>query len=364
MVIARTPYERVAEIDVGSQLENLRRHYAKLQHDKELKGKRAEKKAMHAGPSETQLRLYREGVHNISTLKMDEELERAQFTAKVRCASPSPTCDRLYEQGLLKVLASRTREDERKKEAAASPYLRRKATGISSPVCDRLYQQGVDKVKAARSSSRTKSDIVTSPSIRSASPNRTCDRLYNHGKQKIRSARSRSNTPLRSQDELLRKLASSPSKRSNSIDRMYENGKAKLRSTSQPRRHENTNRQDEKIKTLASTATVRAVSPHLNRLYEKGKAKLRSSSNARTRLPPTSTVSQYKVMGGSPRVHTRNRGGLCQVGTSENRERDSERAHAEDVNEIREQRPGHVAPFSSEGPEAFDISIDGEDISV
>jgi hypothetical protein len=359
MVIARTPYERVAEIDVGSQLENLRRHYAKLQHDKELKGKRAEKKAMHARPSETQLRLYREGVHKISTLKMDEELERAQFTAKVRCASPSPICDRLYEQGLLKVLARRTREDERKKEAAASPYLRRKATGISSPVCDRLYQQGVDKVKAERSSSRTKSDIVTSPSIRSASPNRTCDRLYNHGKQKIRSARSRSNTPLRSQDELLRKLASSPSKRSNSIDRMYENGKAKLRSTSQPRRHENTNGQDEKIKTLASTSattttttttTVRAVSPNLNRLYEKGKANY---------LPPTSTASQYKVVGGSPYVKSRNTiGGLCQVGTSENREHDSERAHTEDVNEIREQRPG------TEGPEAFDISIDGEDISV
>ena len=173
VTIQRTPYERGdAEIDVASELEKLRAHYAELQNEKTLKEKKAMTKAMKARPSPVQLRLYNEGVDKMSALKMSEEFEKTHdHFPNVRSASPSPICDRLYAEGMAaKVLSNRSQDVERKQRVPPSPQSRRKIT--SSPVCDRLYQEGLAKV--ARNSSRARSNSLNKPpSIRSASPNPT-----------------------------------------------------------------------------------------------------------------------------------------------------------------------------------------------
>lgn len=205
-MVTRIPYERETDnIDVKSELENLRQHYANLQHQKELKKGKALKKAMTARPSAAQLRLYREGVHKISTLKLDEEQRKAfdPYAVPVasRNSSPSPVHNRLYEQGMLKKL----HQAQEEKRSRPSPLSRKSIT--SSPICDRLYLEGVAKMKARNSSvprherssssssrksnirSRSKTRTQTSDgvSIRGSSPNPTCDRLYEQGKAKLRS---------------------------------------------------------------------------------------------------------------------------------------------------------------------------------
>jgi len=331
VTIQRTPYEHGdAVIDVASELEKLRAHYAELQNEKKLKEKKAMDKAMKARPSPVQLRLYNEGVDKMSALKMCEEFEKKQdeFAPNVRSASPSPICDRLYAEGMAaKVLSNLSQDVERKQRVPPSPQSRRKIT--SSPVCDRLYQEGLSQV--ARNSSRARSNSLNKPpSIRSSSPspNPTCDRLYEQGMDKIRSTsqtRGRDNTPL-SQDEKLRKLAASPSKRSNSIDRMYEYGKAKLRATSRS----NSSR---------------------TRTAEKGNAKLHFAPNSR--LPPPSTTSPYKVSRGrSPPAASHDRHGLDQISD------DPEPTREDSVNMgLPEMKIGEqTTVFSPEEPANDDVS--------
>lgn len=210
-MVKRIPYEREADnIDVKSELENLRQHYANLQYQKELEKGKAWQKAMTAKPSEAQLRLYKEGVHKITTMKLDEEQKKSYDPYSVRASSrnASPVCDRLYEQGMIKKL-HQAKEEQR---SDPSPSSRRNRIA-SSPACDRLYTEGVAKLRArkssiprrGRSSSSSRKNISANQrrsissdryidddtrrgiSIRSSSPNPTCDRLYEKGKAKLRS---------------------------------------------------------------------------------------------------------------------------------------------------------------------------------
>ena len=271
----RIPYEReTEEIDVKSELEKLRRHYAELQEEKRTKEEVALKKAMVAGPSKVQLRLYNEGVNKLTALKNEEEVRKAHdpFAINVRNASPSPTCDRLYEQGMMKKLL---REEQEKMRISSSSNSSRR-TISSSPVHNRLYEEGVAKVRARNvSAPRTGSP----PSVRrSPSPNQTFSRLYNDGVRKIRSARSRSSSASRkplSDDERRRKLLASATKRSPSIERLYEQGKAKLRSRSKTR-YDTMSRERENQK----------------------------KPQALSRLPPSSAACGYKVRGRSPAAGT------------------------------------------------------------
>ena len=245
-MVTRVPYNHnEGKINVTSELENLRRHYAELQHKKqELKGK-AMKRAIHGKVSETQIRLYKEGVHKISTLKIreEEQLEKAidrGGTVHSRNPSPSPVCDRLYEQGMLH------KKDREERTQPPSPCSsRRKVT--SSPVCDRLYIDGLAKIKARRSSSTQKNDM-----------NSSSDRKH---------------TPL-------------SRRRSNSIDRLYQQGVEKIRSRS-------------KTRNPVERKSIRSISPNAtcDRLYEQGKAKLRSHS--KPRLPPSSATH---IRGRTPTV--------------------------------------------------------------
>jgi len=98
MTTRRIPYNRDSSVDVSSELEKLRKHYADLQSEKKVKNEIAMKKAMNAKPSTTQLRWYKEGVNKIANQKFEEALEKANdaYALDVRSASPSPICDRLY----------------------------------------------------------------------------------------------------------------------------------------------------------------------------------------------------------------------------------------------------------------------------
>jgi len=129
MKIQRTPYEREAEIDVASELEKLRKHYAVLQQEKQTKHKKAMAKAMNARPSEAQLRLYREGVNKIRALKCEEELDKAKH----------PTVD---AEVMLKTLSIRTQEDERNQQEAPSPYTRPKPTSSRYPAVLQMRNLG------------------------------------------------------------------------------------------------------------------------------------------------------------------------------------------------------------------------------
>ncbi len=185
-MVIRIPYERESDdIDVNTELENLRHHYAKLQQEKEMKKEGARRKAMKAKPSEAQLRLYREGVHKISSLKLDEDQKKAfdpfAVPTRSRTASPSPVCDRLYEQGMLK--KHHQAEEERLKQLPLSP--RRSVS--SSPLCDRLYQEGVAKIKARNSSVPRHERSSSKGPRRNTSVGRRVNELYELGKTKIRS---------------------------------------------------------------------------------------------------------------------------------------------------------------------------------
>ena len=186
-MVLRIPYERESDdIDVNTELENLRHHYAKLQQEKEMKKEGARRKAMKAKPSEAQLRLYREGVHKISSLKLDEDQKKAfdPFAVPIssRNASPSPVCDRLYEQGMLK----KHHQAEEEKRLKQLPLSTRRNVS-SSPLCDRLYQEGVAKIKA-RNSSVPRHERSSSKGPRRNTPvGRRVNELYELGKTKIRS---------------------------------------------------------------------------------------------------------------------------------------------------------------------------------
>lgn len=218
-------------VDVGSELEKLRRHYADLQREKQEGKQRAAERAMSARPTPTQLRLYQKGVDRISTQKMEEEIEKNfdPFTVEVRDASPLPICDRLYEEGMVKKLQAWEQEQEQLNEAHARTTAKGRAT--SSPICDRLYEQGIAKVRKEKEQemqrSRTRASRNTSPSIRSSSPNATCDRLYNEGLKKIRStSKSKLGTPRNSRSRPTRNVSPNVT-----CDRLYAQGKAKLRAS-------------------------------------------------------------------------------------------------------------------------------------
>lgn len=209
----RVQYNRDCSVDVSSELEKLRKHYAELQHEKKMKEEDAMAKAMSAKPSETQLRLYKQGVEKIAALKVNEEVEKANdpYALDVRSASPSPICDRLYKEGMMKKL-----EDLRREQPSPSPSSHKRNVK-SSPIHNRLYEEGMQKVRARNLSTQSKR-ASKSPSVRGTSPNGASERLYDQGIQKLRS----------------RSPSENPAKR-DSIDRLYEMEKHKLRATSKNR---------------------------------------------------------------------------------------------------------------------------------
>jgi len=153
MTTRRIPYNRDSSVDISSELEKLRNHYADLKVEKKVKDEIAMKKAMNAEPSKTQLRLYREGVNKLSSQKLEEAMKKAnnRYLVDLRSASsPSQICDRLYKEGMTKKLAERGRERERDQNGP-SPSSRKKIT--SSPLHDRLYNEDMQKIRARNRSS-------------------------------------------------------------------------------------------------------------------------------------------------------------------------------------------------------------------
>ena len=209
----RVQYDRGCSVDVSNELEKLRKHYAELQHQKKMKEEDAMAKAMSATPSETQLRLYKQGMEKITALKINEEAEKANdpYALDVRSVSPSPICDRLYKEGMMKKL-----KDLRREQPSPSPSSRKRNVK-SSPIHNRLYEEGMQKVRGRNLSTQSRR-ASKSPSVRGASPNGASERLYEQGMQKLRS-RSPSEDPAKK----------------DSIDRLYGMDTRKLRATSKNR---------------------------------------------------------------------------------------------------------------------------------
>jgi len=284
----RIPYERAEGVDVGSELEKLRRHYADLQNEKVTAEKKALERAMRAEPSEVQRRLYQKGVHKLISEKMEEkklvETRRKKLSIDRNNINPSPVHNRLYEDGMIKVLAGKDQEQKRSRKASASSANRRRAMS-SSPVCDRLYKEGLAKVQAAKLRER-KSSSSPSRSV-SSTPSSTYNRLYDLGRAQVISRRNLErqvpNVPVSS--------PSSSRTPSPAIERLYAQGKAKLRAQAR-RNSEKSLSSTGRSRTTARSPSQQSVSSKstCERLKEHGKNKLRSSSNSR--LPPRQNLAK------------------------------------------------------------------------
>ena len=265
----RVQYDRGCSVDVSNELEKLRKHYAELQHQKKMKEEDAMAKAMSATPSETQLRLYKQGMEKITALKINEEAEKANdpYALDVRSVSPSPICDRLYKEGMMKKL-----KDLRREQPSPSPSSRKREDAMAKAMSAtpsetqlRLYKQGMEKITALKINEEAeKANDPYALDVRSVSPSPICDRLYKEGMmKKLKDLRREQPSPSPSSRK--RNVKSSPIH-----NRLYEEGMQKVRArnlSTQSRR-------------ASKSPSVRGASPNgaSERLYEQGMQKLRSRS--------------------------------------------------------------------------------------
>lgn len=283
-MVKRIPYEHTEGVDVGSELEKLRRHYADLQNEKVTAEKKAVERAMRAEPSEVQRRLYQKGVHKLISEKLEEEklkaTRRKNISVDRNNINPSPVHNRLYEDGMIKVLAGKDQEQKRIREGTSAT--RRRAMS-SSPVCERLYKEGLAKVQAAKKR-ESRQEASSSSRSTSSTPSSACNRLYDLGKAQLISRRNLE----RHEQNVQLSLPSSPRTPSPAIERLYAQGKAKLRA--QVRR--NSEKSISRTKSAARSPSQQSVTSNstCERLYEHGKNKLRSSSNCR--LPPRQNLTK------------------------------------------------------------------------